>query len=62
MIKGKQQHYYNMGFVFAALAIGCIDYDNIVLTKVIPEICECGSFAKNMPNSSDSLNWLTGRL
>lgn len=37
MIKGKQS-FITTWVVFAALAIGCTSYDNIVRTKVIPEI------------------------
>lgn len=46
--QGRLKAYYNLGFIFLALAIGCISHDYIVLTKVIAEIWEHEDIKKKL--------------
>lgn len=39
--------YHNLGFIFIVWSIGIIGY-NIVQTKAIAEVCECGYITKNL--------------
>ncbi len=42
----------NLGITFVVFVLGIIPYDSITLTKVIPEILECGDIAENQSNRS----------
>lgn len=44
--------HYNLSFIFVALPISYIGYDNVVLRKVIAEIWECGDITGNGPKGA----------